>query len=86
MEDLLNHHMPEPSDKPKPSVTPKDTADSLPLPASCRARAVGDITDFSECLTEQPASCAHGIPFGESRFCQHPQRQEIVARTRRCDS
>jgi hypothetical protein len=74
--------MPAPSDKPETSVS-KDTRGHLPFPAHCRARAVGEITDFSECLTQKPPNCTYGIPFGESRFCRHPHHQEIAARTRR---
>jgi hypothetical protein len=86
MEDSVNHHMPGPTDKRERSALSNDTGAKLPFPASCRARAMGDITDFSECLSKEPASCAHGIPFGEYRFCRHPQHKKIVARTSRSDS
>ena len=74
--------MPEPSDEQMPFDTATDAAVNLSFPTSCQARAVGDIADFSECLTAQPTRCTHGVPFGESRFCRHPQHKEIVARTR----
>jgi hypothetical protein len=51
--------------------------------AACRARAVGDIADFAECLTQELDNCAHGIHFGHTRFCWHPRHREIVARTSR---
>ena len=74
--------MPELSDEQMPSVTAGDAADNLSFPTYCQARAVGEIADFSECLTKQPTGCTYGVPFGESRFCRHPQHKEIVARTR----
>jgi hypothetical protein len=73
----------EPSEIQEPSAPPNDATGNLPFLASCRARAMGGITDFAECLTQEPANCPHGILFGESRFCQHPRHREIVAQTNR---
>jgi hypothetical protein len=63
------------------ALPPEHAAEPLPFPATCRARAVGSITDFAECLTEQPTSCVHGLLFGGARFCWHPRRQDIIDRT-----
>ena len=68
-------------DQREPSAPPNEAAATLPFAESCRARAVGDIADFAECLTKQPEGCVHAVPFGESSFCWHPRHREIVART-----
>jgi len=73
----------EPSKIQEPSAPPNDASGNLPFPAHCRARAMGEITDFAECLIHETTHCTHGILFGESRFCQHPQHKEIVAQTSR---
>jgi hypothetical protein len=78
--------MTEPIDKQGSPAASNDAAGNLPLLEYCRARAVGDIAEFSECLSYPPTGCTHGVPYGESRFCQHPQHKEIVAWSRRSDS
>ena len=75
--------MSEPNEQRERPTPSNEGADALPHAASCRARAVGDIPDFAECLTQQPDGCAHRVPFGESYFCWHPRHREIVARTKR---
>ena len=78
--------MTEPIDKQGSPAASNDAAGNLPLLEYCRARAVSDIAEFSECLSYPPTGCTHGVPYGESRFCQHPQHKEIVAGSRRSDS
>jgi hypothetical protein len=63
---------------------------ALPQPASklgqavlddCRAARIGDVTEFAECLVKTRASCSHGFVFNAFRYCVHPQREKIMART-----
>lgn len=67
-----------------------DQGRTLPQPASqagpvildrCRAARIGDITDFAECLVKARGSCQHGFSFGNRNYCEHPQREVIIART-----
>jgi hypothetical protein len=67
-----------------------DQGPALPQPASplrqavlddCRAARIGDVTEFAECLVTTRASCAHGFAANAFRYCVHPQREEIIART-----
>ncbi len=58
---------------------------TTPIPASCRAQAIGSITEFAECLSQPVDACSYRIPFGLAYFCWHPARSEIVARTRQLD-
>ena len=78
---LEKGHMSKVEKKQERSLPSDHAGGPLPFPATCRARAVGSITDFAECLVEQPVSCVHGLLFGGARFCWHPRRQDIVART-----
>lgn len=47
----------------------------------CRAARVGDVTDFAECLVKTSPSCPHRLAFNAFRYCVHPQREKIIART-----
>ncbi|MBI5301617.1 MAG: hypothetical protein HY868_05725 [Chloroflexi bacterium] len=53
----------------------------LPDPQICRAAALAD--RFAECLVEKPASCEFAMPFGYGFVCGHPERQTIIAHTRK---
>jgi hypothetical protein len=64
-----------------PALACSETAESACIPATCRARPVGGITEFAECLVVEQPRCRHGLLFGNACFCWHPRRQEIVART-----
>jgi hypothetical protein len=77
--------MPEALVKQELSMLSNNSDAGVPFPAHCRARAVGEIADFSECLAPQPVICPQCIPFGQSHFCQHPQHREIVIRTRQLE-
>ena len=46
----------------------------------CQASMAG-FGEYVDCLTAQPESCLHALPFGDGHLCQHPDRQNIVART-----
>jgi hypothetical protein len=47
----------------------------------CRAARIGEVTDFAECLVKTDASCPHRFAFNAFRYCAHPQREAIIART-----
>jgi len=49
----------------------------------CRVHAIGGITMFGECLTPPIQNCKHGLRFGDSYFCYHPELVEMIAHTRR---
>jgi hypothetical protein len=62
----------------------------LPDPAShpgpailddCRAARIADVTDFAECLVNTRPSCPNRLTFSTFRYCVHPQREAIIART-----
>jgi len=67
-----------------------DEGPALPRPASetgpvirkdCRAARIGEVTEFAECLVKTDASCPHRLTFIGYRYCVHPQREAIIART-----
>ncbi len=47
----------------------------------CRAVPVTDATDFAQCLAPTGPSCIHRLIFSRFRYCVHPRREEIIART-----
>jgi hypothetical protein len=67
-----------------------DQDPALPQPASqagpailddCRAARIAEVTDFAQCLVETRPSCRHRLAFSAFRYCVHPQREAIIART-----
>ncbi|MGO8929180.1 MAG: hypothetical protein ACLQU3_20125 [Limisphaerales bacterium] len=67
-----------------------DQEPTSPQPASqagpvvrnhCRAARIDEVTEFAECLVKTDASCPHRFAFSAFRYCVHPQREVIVART-----
>jgi len=48
----------------------------LPDPAICRARNV-NLTGFSLCLVEHPATCEHAVSYGREYYCKHPDRRRF---------
>jgi hypothetical protein len=67
-----------------------DPGPALPQPApqagpailnDCRAARIGEVTDFAECQVKTDASCPHRFAFNAFRYCVHPQREAIIART-----
>jgi len=56
--------------------------DSQKISPACRARTVGSIAEFSDCLTDHDRACSHALNFGGGRLCFHPRHREIVAQTR----
>ena len=62
----------------------------LPQPASqagtairegCQAARIGEVTEFAECRVKTEAFCPHRFAFNAYRYCLHPQREGIIART-----
>ena len=48
---------------------------------SCRAKVAG-FGDYVDCQVLNPAACIHALSFAEGHLCLHPERNEIVARTK----
>jgi hypothetical protein len=63
--------------------TPSEFKPALGAPDfdNCRARSLG-FSDIVFCLKEDPRNCIYSLRFDTSFFCIHPQRLEIVARTK----
>ena len=59
---------------PKPART-------LPDVAICRAGHAG-FGDYADCLVDAPSDCPYALSFGFHYFCRHPEREEIIARTK----
>ncbi|HWB58283.1 MAG TPA: hypothetical protein VG733_02280 [Chthoniobacteraceae bacterium] len=51
----------------------------LPDPSICKARAIGAITGFAQCLVERPMECRYVLYFGEGNICRHPRWREFPA-------
>jgi hypothetical protein len=47
----------------------------------CRAGRIGLIKEFAECWVNPERQCPYAMAFGKGRFCLHPQRELIIART-----
>jgi hypothetical protein len=47
----------------------------------CRAARIGEVIEFAECQVKTGASCPHRLTFSVHRYCVHPQREAIIART-----
>lgn len=56
-------------------------AAGVPFADTCRAAAIGSITEYAECQSLSPNGCPYRFPFGYVHFCRHPQQKEIVAWT-----
>ena len=55
----------------------------LPDPKVCKAR--GWIGSYAMCLVEGPFECGYVISFNTGFFCTHPNREQIVAKTKSGD-
>jgi hypothetical protein len=51
----------------------------LPDMRICRAKP--RTPELVDCLVDNPGLCPHVLSFGDSYFCKHPKRDEIIART-----
>jgi hypothetical protein len=47
----------------------------------CRAARIEEVTHFAQCLVKTRPSCRHRLTFSTFRYCIHPQREAIIART-----
>jgi hypothetical protein len=47
----------------------------------CRAARIDDVTEFAACLVETGVVCTHRLAFNTFRYCVHPLREAIIART-----
>ena len=54
---------------------------TLPDVAVCRAKASG-FADYADCLVDRPHYCRYVFGFGSYFHCLHPDRAEIIARTK----
>jgi hypothetical protein len=54
---------------------------TLPDPAVCRAKLAG-FGDYADCLVDAPFECRYVLGFGFHYHCLHPERAEIIARTK----
>ena len=54
---------------------------TLPDVQICRVRDIG-ITDFADCLVQNPFECKYAPSFGNGFLCQHPDWKEICQKTR----
>ena len=64
--------------QPAPQATPA-------FPDRCRATRIGEVTEFAQCLVQPWPLCEHGFSFGSTYYCEHPQREAIIARTLAAD-
>ena len=37
---------------------------------------------YADCLVDGSSDCRYALSFGFHYFCQHPEREEIIARTK----
>ncbi len=79
----MSNHTSDPGGQDEPAARPGETRTKPLIRPSCRAQAIGTITEFAECLIQPSEPCAYRVPFGLAFFCWHPAHSEIVAQTRR---
>jgi hypothetical protein len=53
----------------------------LPDAAICQARRA-DGPGMVFCLVDEPGDCKHAQRFDEAWYCLHPEREDIIARTK----
>jgi len=51
----------------------------------CRAARIDEVTHFAQCLVKTRPSCRHRLTFSTFRYCIHPHREAIIARTLAAD-
>lgn len=56
--------------------------DYRPLPDLAACRALRVLPTLVECLVMKGHLCPYSTPFGSGLFCEHPERDQIVARTK----
>lgn len=60
----------------------KPTNDYKQLPDLAACRALRVLPTLVECLVVKGHLCPYATPFGNGLFCEHPERDQIVARTK----
>jgi len=50
----------------------------LPDRTVCHVRPIGTVSDFANCLVEQPKECPYVLYFGEGNVCRYPQWRDFV--------
>ena len=50
----------------------------LPDKTVCRVQPIGTVSDFANCLVEQPKECPYVLYFGEGNVCRFPRWREFV--------
>jgi|GEM_PF-2412539 hypothetical protein len=48
----------------------------LPDVEICQIKEMG-ISNFDQCLIDNPVACFYALPFGNAHFCRFPQRKEL---------
>ena len=56
-------------------------AAGAPDPAKCRAVPIVQDGKTARCISETGHKCSFSQAYGSGRFCEHPDRNHIVART-----
>jgi hypothetical protein len=62
-----------------PSDSPERASVSL---ADCRVEGIGFNFEVVFCRSDDPRHCRNAMSFGNDFVCLHPQRQEILARSK----
>ena len=66
---------------PEPALPQTHFQAALAILDDCRAARIEEVTAFANCLVTTSASCPHRLAFNSLRYCVHPQREAIIART-----
>ena len=64
------------------NIEVNDKNDGLPDSENCRAKQLTSLDyELVDCLVKHPL-CNFALHFGSGLLCRHPQRKEIVERTK----
>ena len=53
----------------------------LPDKAVCRAKDI-NLPSFAACLLKNSYQCHYATPYGNEIYCSHPNREEIIKKTK----
>jgi len=62
------------------NVTQSPPERVLPHADTCHVRSIGAISDFANCLVEQPVECPFVLYFGEGNICRNPIWKQFLRR------
>ena len=65
----------------RPALPQHPSQAGPPIPDRCRAARIGEVTHFAQCLVKGRVPCPHRFSFGIHHYCEHPDREAIIART-----